>query len=74
MNELLTSQDWVNYYSCNCGGTPKEYWNNKAFPGYEVRTRPRRGTFTIWNKNIQIYGPEWAYQLEATLKKFEIYA
>lgn len=67
MKDLLTAKGWKMYYSCHCGGTLKQYWNKKSFPGYEITTRPRKNTFRILHKNHVIVGPEWGYKLEQKL-------
>lgn len=72
--DLLKNQGWTMYYSCNCNGTPKEYWSHPSFPTYEIRTRPKRNTFSILSKNMIIHGPAWGYTLEQALKDFNIYA
>jgi hypothetical protein len=73
--QLLEVKGWTNHYTCNnCKGKgPLQYWINPAFPGYEVRVRTRRNTFSIYSKNMKVYGPEWLYKLEEALKKFNIY-
>lgn len=73
--KLLEDKGWKCYYTCNnCKGKgPLQYWNNPAFPGKEIRIRTRRNTFSIYSSNQKIYGPDWAYQLEGAMKKFEIY-
>lgn len=71
--DLLTNQGWKMYYSCMCGGSPKEYWSNPNYKDYEIRIRPRRSTFSILHKNLIICGPEWLYKLELKLKEYEIY-
>lgn len=71
--QLLKDKGWKMFYSCMCGGSRKEYWSNDSFPGYEIRTRPRKQTFEIRSKNTRVLGPDFAYKLEDVLKKFEIY-
>lgn len=75
MNELLTIQGWKKFYECNTCSRfgPVQYYNNPLFKDYEIRVRPRKNTFTIWSKNMQIYGPAWLYEIESALKKFNIY-
>lgn len=74
--QLLVDQGWTNYYNCNtCSRNgPVAHWNNPLYPDYDIRIRVRRGTFTLWSKNMQIHGPDWLYKLEAILKQFNIYA
>lgn len=67
MKEVLTVNGWVMYYKCNCGGG-RQHWNNKAKPGYEVRTK--KTTFSIYLKNSMISGPHAAYLLEDKLKQY----
>lgn len=73
--DLLTNLGWSNFYTCTtCSRSgPVQYWSNKSFPDYQVLVRPRKNTFTIWSKNMQIYGPAWFYTLESALKQFGIY-
>jgi hypothetical protein len=75
MQELL-DQGWKNYHTCTtCSRSgPVQYWNNVRYPEYEIRVRTRRNTFTIWSKNLQVYGPAWLYQITDALKHFNIYA
>lgn len=68
MKEVLVNAGWLMYYSCNCGGTYKEYYSNKSHLGYEVRIKPKRQTFTILNMNHIIAGPDWGYNLQKKLK------
>lgn len=72
MKEQLIALGWVMYYECI---TPcaKQYFNNTAYPGYEVRIRTRKKTFSIVLNN-QIIGGTYQYtQLIEKLKKFNIY-
>jgi len=71
MKAQLIALGWIMYYECI---TPcaKQYFNNTAFPGYEVRVRTRKNTFSIVSENIIIGGPFYPYQLEEKLKKFNI--
>ena len=71
--QLLTDQGWTMYYSCMCGGSQRLHWSNVRYPGYEIRTRPRRNTFSIHSRNIRVAGPDFAYRLEGALKQFGIY-
>lgn len=71
--QLLNDRGWKMYYHCLCGGSRKEHWSHPDFPGYEIRTRPRRQTFEIRSKNIRVHGPDFAYRLEAALKQHGIY-
>lgn len=71
--QLLTDQGWKMFYACNCGGSRREHWSHQNYPGYEITLRPTRSTFRLLNKNLTVAGPLWGYQLEATLKRFEIY-
>lgn len=70
--DILTTKGWNIFYSCNCGGTPKEHWNNPKYPTYEIRVRPRRQVFSILNRNLVIFGPDFLYKLENALKQYEI--
>lgn len=72
MKDQLIALGWVMYYECV---TPcaKQYYNNAAFPGYEIRIRTRKNTFLVVSENNIIGGPFYAYQLEEKLKKFNIY-
>jgi hypothetical protein len=72
MNSLLLSKGWEVYYSCFCGGTKKEYWRNKQYPGYEIRVRPVRQTFSLFLSNQLIHGPNYGYNLENKLKEYGI--
>ena len=69
MNQL-TDKGWKLYYSCMCGGAPKEYYNHPSYPGYEVRVRPRRNTFTILSQNMVIAGPNYLYDLDKKLLEY----
>lgn len=60
------------YYGCMCSGSKKEYWSNKAFPGYEIRVRPTKNTFSILRQNMIVFGPAWLYQLEGKLEEYGI--
>jgi hypothetical protein len=73
--QLLLDLGWTNFHTCTTCSRygPVQYWSNKAFPGYEIRVRTRKNTFTIVSKNMQIYGPAWVYTLESALKQFGIY-
>jgi hypothetical protein len=72
---LLEAKGWTNHFTCNnCTGKgPLQHWINKSFPDYEIRIRTRRNTFSIYNKNMKVFGPDWFYKLEEGLKKFNIY-
>ncbi len=70
--QTLIDNGWIKYYECNqCSGRT-QYWSNKNHPGYEIRVKARRNTFSIYNKNLIIAGPSWLYQIEATLKQFNL--
>lgn len=77
MNEtitgLLIEQSWKLFHVCNCGGSRREHYSNTTFPGYEIRIRPTRSTFTILKNNMLLAGPKYLYDLEKTLKEKEIY-
>lgn len=75
MNELLNSKGWKMYYSCKVCGGNKKYYNNDAFPGYDVRVRIRRNgnIFTIVHNNKTISGPDWVLKLEEKLKAHGIW-
>lgn len=72
MKQQLIALGWNMYYECI---TPcaKQYYDNKQFPGYEIRVRTRKNTFIIVLNNVIIAGPFYAYQLEEKLKQFNIY-
>jgi hypothetical protein len=70
--QALTDQGWIKYYECTVCSGKKQYWSNKKYPGYEIRVRPRRNVFSLYNKNLIIAGPCWLYQMEATLKQFNL--
>jgi hypothetical protein len=72
MKQKLLAKGWVMYYSCMCGGTLKEYYNNPAYPDYEITARPRRQTFRILLKNHVVSGPHWGYKLEEKLTENSI--
>jgi hypothetical protein len=73
--QLLIDLGWTNFHTCTTCSRygPVQYWSNKAFPGYEIRVRTRKNTFTIVSKNMQIYGPAWVYSLVDVLKQFNLY-
>jgi hypothetical protein len=71
--QLLNDKGWKMYYKCNCGGSERQHWSNEKYPAFEITLRPRRNTFRLLNKNMVIAGPLWIYQMEATIKKFEVY-
>lgn len=73
--QLLTNQGWKNYHTCTTCSRfgPVQYWSHATFKEYEIRIRPRKNTFTIWSKNLQIHGPAWLYTMESALKQFNIY-
>lgn len=68
----LTDNGWVMFYSCMCGGSRKEHYNNPSYPGFEIQVRPTRQTFRLFSKNHLIAGPEFVYKLSETLNKFNI--
>lgn len=72
MKEQLIALGWLMYYECI---TPcaKQYYSNAAYPGYEIRVRTRKKTFSIVLNNVIVGGPFYSYQLEEKLKKFNIY-
>jgi hypothetical protein len=69
MKETLKDNGWVMYYQCNCSGG-RQHWNNKAKPGYEVRTRTKNKTFSILLNNRVVSGPNWEYELADKLKQY----
>lgn len=69
MKQLLTEKGWKMYYSCHCGGTLKEYYSHVNHPFYEVRVRPRKGSFTILNKNQVVAGPHLGYLLSKKMSE-----
>jgi hypothetical protein len=73
--DLLIQQGWKNFYTCTTCSRfgPVQHWSSTKFPEYEIRVRTRRNTFTVWAKNMQIYGPAWNYSIESVLKQFNIY-
>lgn len=42
------------YYSCNCGGTYKEFYAKQKYPEYEIRLRPRLNVGSILMKNFVV--------------------
>lgn len=70
--QLLIEKGWTMYYSCFCQGSKKEYWTHKAYPGYEIRTRPTKNTVSILHKNLIIFGPNWGYKLAGKLNEYGI--
>lgn len=70
--QLLIDKGWKNHYNCMCGGQPKQYWSHAAYPSYEIRIRPRRNSYTLWQNNHMIVGPDWNYNMESTLTKYGI--
>jgi hypothetical protein len=72
MKELLTSKGWYMYYSCNCDGSYREFYNHQKYPGYDIRIRPKKQTFSILQNNHLIAGPTWGYNLQKTLQQHGI--
>jgi hypothetical protein len=70
--DLLIEKGWKKYYSCMCNGSYKEYWSNTMYPEYEIRIRPAKKTFTLFQSNNLIYGPQYLYKLEQTLIDYGI--
>jgi hypothetical protein len=71
--DLLKQQQWQNYYNCNCKGGSRSFYNNKAFPGYEVRVNRSRGTFSILLKHHLMGPSDWLYNLQTKLIENEIF-
>jgi hypothetical protein len=70
--QVLTDNGWRMYYSCFCGGSLKEYYINKKYPGYEIRVRPKKNTFSIFLNNLIIHGPDFHYKLNDSLTRYGI--
>lgn len=68
----LKDKGWVNYYSCNCGGTLKQYWKNKKYPGWEMIIRPLRNSVQIMKNSRQVGVNIYLYQLEQKLTDYAI--
>lgn len=72
--DVLTDKGWQMFYTCTTCRTngPVEHWSNPKHVDYEVRVMTKKKAFTLVLKNMQIYGPDWLYKLEDSLKKFKI--
>lgn len=70
MKQKLLADGWVIFYHCNCGGTPKDYYSNKAKPGFEIIVREKLQTFMILKDNHIIAGPFYAYIFDEKMKQY----
>jgi hypothetical protein len=71
--DLLKSQNWQNYYNCTCKGGKRSFYNNKAYPHYEVKVNRTRGTFSILCKNHIVGSTDWLYNLQTKLTAHGIF-
>lgn len=61
---ILKLKGWKMYYSCFCGGSLKQYWNNKAkAKGFHFIIRPTKNTVQIFRNN-HLKHSIWIYQLD----------
>lgn len=73
MKKLLEEKGWAHIFSCNCGGSLREHYQNCAHPQWEIRIRPTKFTYTIIVQGMRVAGPEQAYKLENKMKELGIY-
>lgn len=66
MKQTLESKGWVMYYEC-ISPCAKQHFNHPDKPGYEIRTKFKKQTFSILLNNNIIAGPFWGYTLEEKL-------
>jgi hypothetical protein len=71
MKEALQSKGWVMFYECVMPCAKQQY-NHPDKPGYEIRVKPKRQTFSILYQNNIVAGPFWGYQLEEKLLQYGI--
>lgn len=65
---ILGDAGWLIYYSCQCPGGSKEYYQHGALPLKEVSINTTKGTFRLLNDNHVVFGPDWLYKLKEKLK------
>lgn len=70
MKEKLLEAGWKMVHECvqPCGH--KQYFTKADKPGYEIRVRVKKSTFTILKTNITIAGPYRDYELITRIAEF----
>lgn len=70
--ETLVAKGWKMYYSCHCGGSLKQYFKNKKYPGWHIIIRPSKKTATILKNNHIKASSIWLYQLDTKMTDYAI--
>jgi hypothetical protein len=60
----LEKGGWRKFYECNCDGSLRQHFENKAHKGFEIVIRPTKNTFRIKMNGQLIGGPFWGYELK----------
>jgi hypothetical protein len=68
--QAINEGGWTMFHECGaCKGGRRRFYNNPAFPGYEIRYRTSQTTFSIMLNNQKIAGPFYGYMLKDKLKE-----
>ncbi len=73
MKDILTSRGWEYKTACRCGGSLREHHEHERHPGFEIRIRPTKNTFTILSRGFQVAGPAYGYSLETKMNELKIW-